>query len=374
MKENSLRGNAKIYILAASLALLAGFLGSLVGNFVIRKLPSTVINQSRQVVIDEQTAVVNVAKKVSPSVVSIVSSAAQQDPYTGSSSLAKTGAGTGIIISAEGLIITNKHVVEGSDSFTVFISDNTEYKNAKVIATDPFNDIAFIKVDAKGLKPAELADSDKVEVGQSVVAIGNALGQFQNTVTTGVISGKSRPITASSGEGDSESLTNLFQTDAAINPGNSGGPLVNIEGQVIGINTAAAGSAENIGFAIPINDAKSALESVIKTGKIARPYIGVRYIAINDGIAKANNLASNTGALIYGKGTQPAVLPGSPADKAGLQEGDIIIKLDGKDINELTSISSVIGKKKSGDKIEVVYLRDGKQNKATLVLDEAPAS
>jgi serine protease Do len=254
------------------------------------------------------------------------------------------------------------------------MSDNTEYKNAKVIATDPNNDIAFLKIEAKNLTPAELGDSDKVEVGQSVVAIGNALGQFQNTVTTGVISGKSRPITASGSNGSSEALTNLFQTDAAINPGNSGGPLVDIEGKVIGINTAVAGNAEGIGFAIPINDAKNVLSSVLKTGKIVRPYIGVRYISLNEEIAKANNLSSNTGALIYGSGNQLAIIPGGPADKAGLQEGDIILKIDGKEINETNPISSVIGKKKPGEKVEVIYLRDGKQAKANLTLAETPTN
>lgn len=275
MTQNSTKGSSennqqstKIYLIAVVIALLAGFIGAIAGTFILRKLPSTTINQSKQVVIDEQTAVTNVAKQVGPSVVSIVASSSQINPYTGDRSSAQTGAGTGIVVSSDGLILTNKHVVQGGDSFTIVTSDNKEYKNAKVIATDPSNDIAFMRVDAKDLKPAELGDSDKVEVGQTVVAIGNALGQFQNTVTTGVISGKSRPITAAGGDGAAEKLTNLFQTDAAINPGNSGGPLVDIEGRVIGINTAVAGSAENIGFAIPINDAKASLESVQKTVKL----------------------------------------------------------------------------------------------------------
>ena len=366
--------SAKQIAVIIAVALVFGFIGSILGNFILRKIPSTTIQQSKQVVIDQQTAVANVAKKVGPSVVSIVSSSSKVDPYTGSTSETKDGAGTGIIVTADGLVMTNKHVVEGGESFTVITSDNNEYKDAKVVATDPSNDLAFIRFSGKNLRPADLGDSDKVEVGQSVVAIGNALGQFQNTVTTGVISGKSRPITASGGNGGSENLTNLFQTDAAINPGNSGGPLVDIEGNVIGINTAVAGSAQNIGFAIPINDAKNVLSSVIKTGKIVRPYIGVRYITLNEEISKANNLGSSTGALIYGKGSQLAVLPGSPADKAGLEEGDIILKIDGQDIGETNSISSVIGKKKPGDKVEVVYLRDGKQSKTGLVLTEAPSN
>lgn len=366
--------NLKLLIIVISVAFISGILGATLSSVILRKIPSTTIQQSKQVVIDQQTAVANVAKKVGPSVVSIVSSTSSIDPYTGQASMMKDGAGTGIVMTKDGLIMTNKHVVEGGQNFNVYTSDNTEYKNAKILAVDPSNDIAFLKIDAKDLVPAELGDSDKVEVGQSVVAIGNALGQFQNTVTTGVISGKSRPITTSGANGGSETLTNLFQTDAAINPGNSGGPLVDIEGKVIGINTAVAGNAEGIGFAIPINDAKNVLNSVVKTGKIIRPYIGVRFITLNEEISKANNLSSNKGALIYARGNQLAVIPGSPADKAGLVEGDIILKIDGTEISETNSISSVIAKKKPGDKVEVVYIRDGKQAKTTLTLSEAPSN
>lgn len=367
--------NTKLYIVVTVIALIAGLLGAVVGTVILRKLPSNVINQSKQVVIDEQTAVTNVAKKVGPSVVSIVASSDQYNPYTGGSSSNQTGAGTGIIVSADGLILTNKHVVQGGDSFTIVTSDNKEFKNAKVIATDPANDIAFMKVDPPaggGLTPAELGDSDKVEVGQSVVAIGNALGQFQNTVTTGVISGKSRPITASGGDGSAEKLTNLFQTDAAINPGNSGGPLVDIEGRVIGINTAVAGSAENIGFAIPINDAKTSLESVQKNGKITRAYLGVRYVMLNEQIAQANNLPSNEGALVYVRGNQFAVIPNSPAAKAGIKEGDIITKFDGQPVNEENPLNSYINKKKPGDAATLTVLRDGKEQQIKVTFEEAP--
>lgn len=381
MTQNSTKGSSennqqstKIYLIAAVIALLAGFIGAIAGTFILRKLPSTTINQSKQVVIDEQTAVTNVAKQVGPSVVSIVASSSQINPYTGDRSSAQTGAGTGIVVSSDGLILTNKHVVQGGDSFTIVTSDNKEYKNAKVIAADPSNDIAFMKVDAKDLKPAELGDSDKVEVGQTVVAIGNALGQFQNTVTTGVISGKSRPITAAGGDGAAEKLTNLFQTDAAINPGNSGGPLVDIEGRVIGINTAVAGSAENIGFAIPINDAKASLESVQKNGKISRAYLGVRFVMLNEQIANANNLASNSGALVYGRGNQFAVVPNSPAAKAGIKEGDIITKFDGQEVNEENPLNSFINKKKPGDTVTLTVLRDGKEQQIKVTFEEAPTS
>jgi serine protease Do len=305
-------------------------------------------------------------------VVSIVASSSLLNPYTGGSQESQTGAGTGIIVSADGLILTNKHVVKGGDSFTIVTSDNKEFKNAKVVATDPANDIAFMKVEASGLTPAELGDSDKVEVGQSVVAIGNALGQFQNTVTTGVISGKSRPITASGGDGSAERLTNLFQTDAAINPGNSGGPLVDIEGRVIGINTAVAGSAENIGFAIPINDAKASLDSVKKNGKISRAYLGVRYIMLNEQIAQANNLPNNEGALVYARGNQFAVIPNSPAAKSGIKEGDIIIKFDGQPVDRENPLNSYVNKKKPGDSATLTVLRDGKEQQIKVTFAEAP--
>ena len=359
----------KKYLAITIVAVVSGAVGAFASSYLLRKLPSTVVQQSKQVVIDQQTAVTAVAKKVGPSVVSIVASSTQVDPFTGNSQSSETGAGTGIIVSKDGLILTNKHVAQGGETYTVYTSDNKEYKNAKVVALDSFNDIAFIKVDAKDLTPAELGDSDKVEVGQSVVAIGNALGQFQNTVTTGVISGKSRPIVASSGNGSSENLTNLFQTDAAINPGNSGGPLVDIEGRVIGMNTATAGSAQNIGFAIPINDIKSALESVQKTGKIIRPYLGVRYVLLNKEISSANNLPTSDGALIYASGRQLAVLPSSPASKAGLKEGDIITKIDNTIIGKDNSITSILGKKKIGDTVDITYLRDGKTETAKAKLE-----
>lgn len=362
----------KIIIISALVGLVAAVLGVLLYNTVFRKvLPNTVI-QGKQTVIDQQTAVIAVAKKVGPSVVSIVSSSTQVDPFSGNSSQQEIGAGTGMFVSADGLILTNKHVVSEGQSFTVITSDNKQYKNAKVVGTDPSNDIAFLKVEGSGFTPVGLGDSGKVEVGQTVVAIGNALGQFQNSVTTGVISGKSRPITASSGV-SAEKLTGLFQTDAAINPGNSGGPLVDIDGKVIGMNTAVAGQgAQNIGFAIPINDAKADLESLQSKGKISRAYIGVRYIPLNKQIAQANNLSVEEGALVYGSGNQLAVLPGSPAAKAGLQQGDIIIKFNGQTITEDNPLSGYIGKAKPGDTVTLTILRDGKQQELKVTLEESP--
>jgi serine protease Do len=212
-----------------------------------------------------------------------------------------------------------------------------------------------------------------MQIGQRVIAIGNALGEFDNTVTTGVLSAKDRDITASSGNGSSsEELSGLLQTDAAINQGNSGGPLVNILGQVIGINTAAAQSAENLGFAIPSNMAKSAIASYQKSGKISRPMIGVRYISNSKEIAEQNSLPSSEGVIVYsGNQYLSAVISGSPADKIGLKQYDIIIQIDDKKINAENTLRKILLNYKVGDKIKIKYLRDGKEKIATLKLSEA---
>jgi serine protease Do len=209
-------------------------------------------------------------------------------------------AGTGIIISSDGIIMTNRHVVpDGTTKVSVTLSDGTELKNVTVLGRTSSSDnldVAFLKVnDTQGhkLSPATIGDSSKVQVGDDVVAIGNALGQFQNTVTSGIISGYGRSVTAGDSSGnssDTENLDNLFQTDAAINEGNSGGPLVNLNGQVIGMNTAIAGNAQNVGFAIPINDVKGLIDQVVQSGKFSRPYLGVRYVPLTADIAKEYNL------------------------------------------------------------------------------------
>ena len=351
------------------IGLMAGILGAAFYGYVIKAdVNSNPSKSGTKVTVLEQSAIIDLVKKVSPSVVSITSTSETSNIF--GQSQAQEGAGTGIIVSDDGLILTNKHVISGATSLSVITSDNKTYKGAHVVATDPSNDIAFVKVDAKGLKAAELGDSSAVEVGQSVVAIGNALGQFQNSVTSGIISGRKQTITAGSGS-ESETLTNLFQTDAAINPGNSGGPLVNIAGQVIGINTAIAGEAQNIGFAIPINDAKNDLESVKNKGKITRAYLGVRYVANTKSIAAANNLPTDSGAIVSGTGTNPAVVSGSPADKAGLKEGDIIVKVNDTAVDDKNSLSSALAQYKPGDTVKITYYRDGKQQTTNATLTQA---
>ncbi len=356
-------------------SLVAGLIGGVLGGwFILRYGKSTLVKNvgSSQILVQEQSAVIDVAKKVSPSVVSITSSSVTTNFF--GIGQTQQGSGTGIIVTSDGLIVTNKHVVpDGTSEVTVVTTDGKEYKNAKVVARDTTNDLAFVQVDAKGLTAADLGDSSAVVVGQQVVAIGNALGQFQNTVTTGIISGLGRPITASDGSAGGESLSNLLQTDAAINPGNSGGPLVNLAGQVIGINTAVAGEAQNIGFAIPINEVKSLITSVSATGRISRPYLGVRYVQITADFATRNNLKVNDGAYIIGDQNNLAVLPGSPAAKVGIQSGDIITKIDGKTIDKNNSLQSLVADKKPGDKVDLELLRGNDTKKLSVTLDEAPA-
>lgn len=305
--------------------------------------------------------------------VSITVETLVRNPYF-SRDFTESGAGTGIILTDDGLIMTNRHVVpENVSSLTVVLSDGTSYEDVAVVDRDIFNDLAFLQIkDVSGLKPAKLGDSSEVVVGDKVIAIGNALGQFSNTVTSGIISGLGRPITAAS-DGSFDTLTNLFQTDAAINPGNSGGPLVNIKGEVIGVNTAVAGNAEGIGFAIPINDAKAAISSVEAEGRIIRPYLGVRYIGLTSDIAKALDLSVERGAYLYAE-QGSAIISDSPADKAGLQDEDIIVEVNGEKVDEYNSLSTLLGKYDVGDSVELKVVRGDEEITVTVVLEEAPNS
>ena len=263
------------------------------------------------------------------------------------------GGGTGFIISEDGMIITNRHVVADTEAdYTVLTNDGKKY-SAKVIARDPAQDLAILKIEKanESFKVVKLGDSSKLQIGQTVIAIGNALGEFKNTVSVGVISGLGRTITASGG-GLVETLEDIIQTDAAINQGNSGGPLLNLKGEVIGVNTAMALEAENIGFAIPINKAKKDIEQVKNLGKIVYPFLGVRYVLITEKIQKANNLPVDYGALIIsGEQGEPAIFPGSVAQSAGLKEGDIILEFNGEKITPENSLAKIIMNYNPGDKV-----------------------
>lgn len=342
---------------------------------------STALKQ--QYVSDESALISSIAKNVGQSVVSIdVQSQSVASGFFGfAQTQSQQSAGTGFIISSDGIIVTNRHVVpSGTTNVSVTLSDGTRFDSVEVIGRTSANspqDIAFLKITnlkGKRLTPVTLGNSSKVQVGDRVIAIGNALGQFQNTVTSGIISGYGRDVTAgdTSGTQASENLTDLFQTDAAINEGNSGGPLVNINGEVIGVNTATASDAQNIGFAQPINDLKGLINSVLADGKLEQPYLGVRYVSLTDDIAYEFNLKVKRGAYVVSGDNGPAVVPDSPADKAGIEEHDIITKINNISINENTSLTSAISHFRVGNKVTLTIVRDGKTITRQVTLAAAP--
>lgn len=348
---------------------VAGFLGAwvLLSSGLVKTSTLTNVTESRQKLVEEETVVADVADKVSPSVVSILTASTARS-LTGNLTQQESAA-TGIIISKNGYILTNRHVIPANASnVQVVLSDGTIYENVRVVGRDPLNDIAFLKISGvTNLTPAKLGDSGTTDVGDKVIAIGNALGQYQTTVTSGIISAVGRPLTASDETGqNAEQLENLLQTDAAINPGNSGGPLVNISGEVIGINTAVAAEGQGLGFAIPINDAKGLIRSVTETGQLKRAYLGVRYVSITPEVAKQLNLEVKNGA--YVSDAANAVVTGSPADKAGIRAKDVITKVNGVAVDAQHPLSSQLSQFVPGDTVTLTILRDGKTNdvRATL--------
>lgn len=283
------------------------------------------------------------------------------------------GGGSGFFVSSDGLILTNRHVVVDPEAeYTVVTSRGKKYI-AKVLARDEINDIAIIKVKENGFEPLEMGDSAHLDLGQTVLAIGNALGQFQNTVSKGVVSGLSRFIFAAATPDEGmQNLRGLIQTDAAINPGNSGGPLIDLGGKVIGINAAIVWGAQNIGFSIPINNAKKDLDDLMQYGRIRQPFLGVRYIQITKELQEFKKLSVDYGALIL-KEHLPgdiAIVKGSPADRAGLKEGDIILEYNGSRITEKTTLQDFIQKSKIGDTISLKVLRSGKEKLLKTILEE----
>ncbi|MDO8436288.1 MAG: trypsin-like peptidase domain-containing protein [bacterium] len=345
----------------------------------------------------QEEAIIKVVKDVAPAVVSIVitkdvpifeqyyvfeeffgQSFRLQAPQLRQKGTEKKeiGGGTGFIISEDGMVLTNKHVaLDEQADYTVFTNDGKKYP-AKVLARDPLQDLAVLKISQEkivneqggfSLKPflvVKLGDSDKIQIGQTVVAIGNALGEFRNTISVGVISGLGRTITASGG-GLVETLEDVIQTDAAINKGNSGGPLLNLKGEVIGVNAAMVEDAQSIGFAIQINKAKKAIEQVKNYGKIVYPFLGVRYTLITEKIQKDNNLSVDYGAWVTkGEGGEPAIAIDSAAQKAGLKENDIILELNGEKITADNTLAKVIMKYNVGDTVPLKILR----NKEEIIL------
>lgn len=332
-------------------------------------------------VVSEESVTIDIVKRVGPAVVTIAGKDNRPQsrqpsfdfgPFGGFFDIPEEEAnpeepqniGTGFIISQDGLIITNKHVVSESGITYQVVTNNDKTYDIENIYRDPLNDIALIKINpgTDKLTVAELGDSSKIQVGQYALAIGTALGEFRSTVTTGVISGVGRGITAGSPyEGSVERLDNVLQTDAAINPGNSGGPLLNSSGQVIGVNTAVSASGQNIGFAIPINAIKESLNNFNQTGKFERAYLGVSYRTVTSDIARLNDIPE--GAYV------DQVIQNSPADQAGIQEGDVITEIGGQRLIEENQLATIISKRKVGDTIEI-KLRRGNEEltvEATLV-------
>jgi serine protease Do len=338
---------------------------------------------STQKVTNEESMVIDVVKKASPSVVTVsvkktvmplrqqmfnfgpfgMFNIPNQSPSTQNQ---EEDIGSGFIISADGLIVTNKHVVsDTSAKYKIVLKDDRTFEVQKIYR-DPANDLAILKIEATGLTPVEMGDSSKLEVGQYAIAIGTALGEFRSTVTTGVVSGLGRGIAAGGPfEGAVEQLDGVIQTDAAINPGNSGGPLLNSAGQVIGVNTAVSSQGQNIGFAIPINVIKDAIDNFNKTGQFSRPYLGVRYQMVGLKLALANDVPQ--GAYVQ------EIVADSPADKAKIQADDIITKIGGVKVdgNDAAGLTKLIGGHKVGDQVQIELWRDGETKTVTVTLEEA---
>jgi serine protease Do len=336
------------------------------------------------ITIDESSAIINVAAKAGPAVVRITTETggAAIDPNGPSfdpnnpfldpnGAIPSEGVGSGLIFDSNGWILTNRHVVTGSDKLTVELKDGTQYSGT-VYGIDTLTDLAIVKIDATGLTAATIGDSDALKVGELVVAIGSPLGTFSNTVTSGIVSATGRQITT-----DNSQLDNLIQTDAAINPGNSGGPLLDATGAVIGINTAIARDSTGIGFSIPINIAKPLMEQAKAGKELARPYIGVRYTAIDKQVAKTESLPVDQGAWVSPKADstgKPAITPGSPAEAAGIKPGDIIVAIGATKIDTEHPLNAVLAQNAPGDKVDLKVLRDGKTLTISVTLGTRPAN
>jgi serine protease Do len=395
------RGHGTMLVFLA-LTLFAGFIGGLlaplVQPYVLPYFPTGtkktdgMVREEKTVVLAEEDLVADLVETNTPGVVSIVISKDIPkvrnyfnnpfglpffSPFGSQEEGAEMekqqiGSGSGFFVSSDGLIVTNKHVVSDEQAeYMVILNDKTEHV-AKVLARDPSNDIAVIKIEGKDFPVLRLGDSDTIRVGETIIAIGNPLGEFENSVSRGIISGLKRSLEASSGMGDSEYLSDIIQVDAAINPGNSGGPLFSLEGVVVGVNVAMARGAENIGFALPINQVKRIVEQVRTTGKLSFPYLGVRSVALNDALQKKTGLPYNYGALVV-RGdtiTDFAVIPGSPADKAGIVENDILLEINGEKIDETHGLIFYMGKYSVGEEVTIKVWHKGDVKEITVKLQE----
>ncbi len=357
---------APVIVVALVVGIVSGSLSSVAVSNLLRPAPAN-SGGSNAVTnnLEESSAVISAVRAVLPAVVTITSSSG--------SNVAGNGIGSGFIFDANGWILTNRHVVSSADTLSVRLNDTRTFP-ATVYGIDTLTDLAIVRIQASGLPAVQLGQSSDLQPGQVAIAIGNPLGDFENTVTTGVVSGLGRQITAGdAGNQSSEQLNHLIQTDAAINPGNSGGPLVDSGGRVIGINTAVNQDAQGIGFAIPIDIARPILAQALAGKPIARPWIGVFYTPITQGMAQEQHLAADYGALVASSDpTVPAVFDGSPAAAAGLREGDIILALDGTRVDETHDLSSLIVPHAPGDTVTLRVRRDGADTTLKVTLGTLP--
>ncbi len=400
--------SSKLFFALGATAFASTFVTlSLERGFLATPAPSvSVPTVTEQSVVRQEDQVVDTVKRVEPAVVSVIITKdlpkvqrsqsmddfpfndpffrqfgiqvplQQQDQGAGGTVNREVGGGSAFFVSSDGLLMTNKHVVDDENAqYTVLLNDGKKV-TAKVVGMDPLTDIALLKIDGSSYPYLQIASSDDVNLGQTAIAIGNALGEFRNTVSVGVISGLQRSITAGGSLGGNvEHLDQILQTDAAINEGNSGGPLLNSLGYVIGMNTAVAGDGQNIGFALPAKELRRVLENYEKNGRIVRPYIGVRYIPITAELKQANKLPYDYGMLVAaGQNTNDlAVIPGSPADKAGIVENDIILEADGQKLSQDNSLQQIIGGKSVGDTVTFKVYHKGSQKTVTVTLEEMKA-
>lgn len=347
--------------------------GVIIGSVIVG-LSFRTKNVTKLEIASEESVVTKVVEQATPSVVtiSIVKPKMSTDIFGAAKQIEvsdeQQDIGSGFIISNDGLVVTNKHVVSDLGAKYRVVIGKDEIAEVKEIYRDPINDLAILKVEGKNLVSVEMGDSNQIKVGGTVIAIGTALGQFRSTVTTGVISGVGRGITADDSMNGSEKLNNVIQTDAAINPGNSGGPLFNSSGQVIGVNVATSKAGQNIGFALPINLVKESIDNFKTTGEFERPYLGVAYREISRQTALLNNVPAG--------GYVSELIVSGPAEKSGMKKGDIITEVDGKklvDTTTVTSLVTIINKKKIGETVEIKIWRDGKEISMGIKLEKRPS-
>ena len=358
-------------------------------NGIPASTPATIVS-----LMEEESATMHVVEQVTPAVVSVVvrkprgevlkdqtlenqnSDVVFSDTLltaAEANQLVDVSSGTGFFVSTDGYIVTNHHVIDVPNAKLFVVTNDGKELEASLVDTDPVLDLSILRVQGSGFRSVTLGDSDKIRIGQTAIAIGNTLSEFRNTVTKGVISGINRHVTAGVSVNSSEVIEKAIQTDAAINPGNSGGPLINLLGEVVGINTAVSFDGQAVAFAIPINQAKRAIEDVKDTGKILRPWLGIHYVLVEPSKIKDASSISFTLAALVTKDVgvnESAVIKDGPADKAGIKEGDLLLSVDGTFFTQGKAIAELLSTHRPGDQVKMVYLRDKKTVETVVILGD----